>query len=548
MRKEPQRRYASVDQFSRDIQRHLEGRPVIARQDTVGYRAGKFIKRHKFGVIAAVLILATLVGGILMTVRQKRIAERRFNDVRQLANAVLFKYHDAIQNLPGSTPVREMMVKDALVYLDSLSREAAGDPSLQSELAAAYEKVGHVQGHPFHANLGDMTGALASHRKALAIRQSLAAADPSNQQVRQDLAMSYTYVADVLAETGDLNGALDNYGKTLEIYQAMSKADPSNIKLRSRVGVVLDRIGEMQFRTGDLKGSLENHLRSLAIAEEVVKANPDDKREKQNLSISFIKVGERYEENQDYQQALENYRKALAMHEELSAADENNAELRREIALIHDKIGVMQMKMGDREGAMSSHRRTEEIVEALLAKDPKNLLLRGDLTLAQDHLGDLLSAENDVTGALRNYQKSLAVREEVWRDNPNITDAGRYTAISQNKIGDLLFKTGDLDGALQRYLKAAPIDEGLVKTDPQNVLFRRDLAESYSNVAKVHAALAAKTNQAERWRQAKEWYERSLEVWRELHSRNALKPADAEAMEKVKSEIARCEAALAKTL
>src|SRR6266568_1726774 len=42
LRKEPQRRYASVEQFSEDIRRHLEGLPVIARKDTVAYRTSKF--------------------------------------------------------------------------------------------------------------------------------------------------------------------------------------------------------------------------------------------------------------------------------------------------------------------------------------------------------------------------------------------------------------------------------------------------------------------------------------------------------------------------
>ncbi|HKY05250.1 MAG TPA: serine/threonine-protein kinase, partial [Blastocatellia bacterium] len=49
-RKEPERRYQSVDQLSEDIRRHLRGRLVQARQDTLGYRAGKFIRRHKAGV------------------------------------------------------------------------------------------------------------------------------------------------------------------------------------------------------------------------------------------------------------------------------------------------------------------------------------------------------------------------------------------------------------------------------------------------------------------------------------------------------------------
>lgn len=69
LRKEPDRRYASVEQFSEDIRRHLEGLPVRAHRDTFTYRASKFVRRHKAGVLATALIIAALLGGMVMTMR-----------------------------------------------------------------------------------------------------------------------------------------------------------------------------------------------------------------------------------------------------------------------------------------------------------------------------------------------------------------------------------------------------------------------------------------------------------------------------------------------
>ena len=83
----------------------------MARPDTILYRTGKFVRRHKTPVAAAVLVFATLVGGIVLTLRQASIAEkqrvraeRRFNDVRKLARQLMFDVHDSIQYLPGATP------------------------------------------------------------------------------------------------------------------------------------------------------------------------------------------------------------------------------------------------------------------------------------------------------------------------------------------------------------------------------------------------------------------------------------------------------------
>jgi eukaryotic-like serine/threonine-protein kinase len=77
MRKEPQRRYSSVAQFSEDIRRYLQGETVIAHKDTIGYRTRKFVTRHKAGVAAAALIVLSLVAGIVATVWQATLARHQ---------------------------------------------------------------------------------------------------------------------------------------------------------------------------------------------------------------------------------------------------------------------------------------------------------------------------------------------------------------------------------------------------------------------------------------------------------------------------------------
>ncbi|MDQ6765105.1 MAG: serine/threonine protein kinase, partial [Verrucomicrobiota bacterium] len=130
MSKEPARRYAGAGELADDLHRYEEGRPVRAQRDTVGYRFGKFVRRNKLGVAVILLILAGSVATAWQAHRaehQKALADDRFNQVRQLAHSVLFDYHDQIAALPGSTKVRERLVKDALAYLDRLSKDAASD-------------------------------------------------------------------------------------------------------------------------------------------------------------------------------------------------------------------------------------------------------------------------------------------------------------------------------------------------------------------------------------------------------------------------------------
>ena len=130
LRKEPSRRYGSVEQVAEDIVRHLDGLPVTARPDTWRYRAGKFASRHRLAVAASMVVFLTLVTAVVLTTAAERTAvaaraqsQRRFQEMLAMANSSLFEIHDAIVALPGSTPARAVLVRRALGYLDFLAED-----------------------------------------------------------------------------------------------------------------------------------------------------------------------------------------------------------------------------------------------------------------------------------------------------------------------------------------------------------------------------------------------------------------------------------------
>ena len=152
IRKEPESRYQSVAAFSEDLGRYLDGHPIVARPSTFTYRAGKFLRRHRAVAAATLLLAVSIVTGLVATVYQARRAERRFQQVRSLANAFVFDVHDRIEMLPGSTEARKAIVQTALTYLESLRSDIGNDKGLALELASAYEKIGNVQGNPSHGS------------------------------------------------------------------------------------------------------------------------------------------------------------------------------------------------------------------------------------------------------------------------------------------------------------------------------------------------------------------------------------------------------------
>jgi serine/threonine protein kinase len=140
LRKEPVRRYPAVSQFSEDISRHLGGLPVIARKDTFAYRASKFVRRNRLGVAAAGIILLLLLGGIVATIWQARVAQReqiRAERVSAFLEKVL-TYSNPSFKAPGKKG-GEMTMKDVL---DEAARRLDSDEfSSQPEAQARLEKI-----------------------------------------------------------------------------------------------------------------------------------------------------------------------------------------------------------------------------------------------------------------------------------------------------------------------------------------------------------------------------------------------------------------------
>ena len=136
LRKEPSRRYASVDQFSEDIRRHFEARPVSARKDTIRYRTGKFISRHKAGAAAVVLVLISLIAGIIATTWQARIA-RQERDRARLEARKAEQINTFVQSMLSSADP-EASGKDVTVaeILQEASRRVDSELKGQPEIAA----------------------------------------------------------------------------------------------------------------------------------------------------------------------------------------------------------------------------------------------------------------------------------------------------------------------------------------------------------------------------------------------------------------------------
>jgi tetratricopeptide (TPR) repeat protein len=554
LRKEPERRYQSVDQFSEDIRRHLEDLPVLARRDTLGYRTAKFARRNKAGLAVAAVVLLILIGGIVATSRQARIAnrektraERRFNDVRKLANSVLFDYHDAIKALPGATKVRERLVKDALTYLDSLAAEAHDDPVLQQELAAAYERVGDVRGGASGGSLGDLAGAIESYTKALQIREALVATNSSDRQARRDLAGTEKKIGDSLSVTSKPGDGVDYLRKALALDLDLSKAQPRDDDLQVELADIHTALGHALVWRGDLADALEHYRATIAIAETLTGKHPQGPRDRRVLwnanrgiaDVLFLKA--------DLPGAIETNKKALALGETLVAENPDNADYRR--ALIDNyKQSAEYRAERDEPGALDDFRKALVLEEQLVAADPANVVTRRDLAYLHKRIGECSADLNDNSQALEHFRKAAEIFDKVRADAPADLPSRFRAATCRAGAAGMQARLGQIDSALQECRKAEALFAEITE-DPTNNQHRSLRAQGYEFVAYAYEALAAvpgtsAADARQRTSAARKMFQQAVEVLNDLRARGILGEADEQWAKSIAGEMAKCDQAL----
>jgi serine/threonine protein kinase/tetratricopeptide (TPR) repeat protein len=512
LRKDPHRRYPSAQQFAEDIRRHLENLPVVAREDTVRYRVSKFVSRHKTGVLAASLMVAILVVALAATLREAHIAEvqrvraeQRFQDVRALANSLIFDIHDSLQNVPGTTAARKLIVEKALQYLDSLARESNDDPSLQRELATAYKRIGDVQGYAFSANLGDTKGALQSYEKALAVRKALASSSHGNAETdvkdRLQLAESLRQVAETKLYMGNVSGAVEDGEKAVETMEPLAASHPTD------PNVLVELIGGYESlanilggggglsSVGDNAASIKFRRKQLDAAQQLVNLDPAGENGQGNLAIAMTTLGDQIWQGGERLSALKYYSDARPIFIELAAHSHKQARASYLLDLLYERIATAELANGEPRQAQATIREALEISQRLSHADPKDV--QSGETLANDYemLADLESREGNAHAASLDIDRAASLLTKFLALSPNDAELRGDEAAMYTTIGDMAGRrmagrsmagrSKDDRRALKYYEQAIAVLAKVLSEDASNGGARRRLAATCNKVGRA---------------------------------------------------------------
>ena len=410
LRKDPAGRYAMAAELAADVQRYLDGYPVLARPHRPMYRAAKFVRRHRTAGVASAVAALSLVAGLALALWEARVAtlqraraDRRFNEVRQLANTLIFRLHDAVAPLPGSTPVRQLIVSEGLTYLERLTPDSVGDTELQVELARAYIRIGSVQGRPNTANLGDRAGAIASFRKAQALLAPIATRSDASPQVFGSYLDAIRFLSGTLATVGDRDASLEAARLAVEETTRYGDRHPDLDEAQQFRAIAEFQLAQA---TGP-PGSLPHWQQAAAMYDALLAKLPDDPRRQRDAALAQKYLGGVYDSQSDYAAALPHHVQALILDQQRYDHAPSDRSAKLDVAIDLSNVAFAHWRQNALTDALALYRRSLTMREELLAADPKDAFARTKVAFVHRQLGGLLHALGNAVEAMDHLRQAV---------------------------------------------------------------------------------------------------------------------------------------------
>jgi len=435
LRKEPLERYLTAEQLAADVRAYLEGKPIGARQGTFRYRTAKFARRHRLGLAGAALLTATLIAGIAGVVWQARVAnaerrkaEARSADLRQLSNSLLSELDDAIKELPGSTGVQKLLVTRVLEHLDRMAQDAEGDRQTQLDLIDAYTRLGNIQGNPYEQNLGDPAGGLVSMDKAIGLGKRLAPAGSTDRDALHELALAQECRSEILFGAAKTDQAIPSMRDAVATYDRMiALPDPAPALIGAAAaayGTLGDELGQSGTSSlSDSAAALVAFRRAFDLDNRALGIDPAYLRARRGLSIMQLKIGG-VEMDTDPAQALADFKLALDRADTLPKEEQGSLATMRMRFMLERKEADALSELGEFTQADAIFNRVIEAQGKLAAADTADLRARADLevVLADDAVALQDAANPALVASQSDRARSLAASAKMWTRVVEITE------------------------------------------------------------------------------------------------------------------------------
>ena len=532
LRREPERRYGSVTAFIADIERYLGSLPVSARPHTWSYRAVKFAARHTTAVAATLVAALALLGGLGTSVWQAALAReqrdratRRFEDVRRLSNSLLFELSPKIERLSGATDARDLLVRRAVEYLDSLAAESADDVTLQSELASAYEKVGDLQGNPTNPNLIELDAAIRSYEKARVVRRHVLDARPDDRDAQRAFAENHRVLGGIHSQANNFDGAERDLREALARYEALATAAPGDRRVRLALAQTTHDLGRNHSNSSRYAGALAPFERAIALTDEILRADPQNVDAWRLLADTRAQYGLALSWEGRQPEAEAQMARAANVYEPLVAAHPHDVALRDGLWSAYWLTSSVYEEQND----PLSHQfalRALDTMRAMTAQDPANLRARQQLAKSYSRLGQTATNTGHATEATGYLAEATRILADIAAGESRNGRLRSEFALALTRLAEARAAGGRLREALADAERAAMTYAELLDAYPADRRSARNLVLTHEIIGNIHERQIRGGPSLEHRRLAAESFQRALDLMLRLRARHMLADAD----------------------
>jgi eukaryotic-like serine/threonine-protein kinase len=420
LQREPARRYATAAAFADDLRRWIEGRPISARADSPGYRLNRFLRRHRVGVAASLLVTLSLIGGLGAALWQARVARgeaqradlERSKAERQLARServkdfilTLFREQDPVSRASAQARTPVALIRDGIAQIDA---SLAAEPELQAQLL---KDLGEIQ-----ISLDDREAAQATLKRAWELQSKLSGPDSIAS-------------AEALAGYGDAIYAFGDIQASASLLRdALAKLRQAGAGDLPRAALVESSLANIELVEGQNEEAEKLARHSVEVFRETYGA--DDIQVAARLGV----LGKVQQEAGNYPDALTSFREALAI------IARSNGEEHVRTAMLRTYVGDVLRVQRKYDEALIQYESALKIERATLPAD--HVYLGGTLL----RLGDLKRRIGDLDAADRYFAESITILGK--------TPSGQYAQALQT-YGTLARAQGKFELAAQRFRKS----------------------------------------------------------------------------------------------
>ena len=453
LRKEPDRRYGSVEQFAADLSRHLRGLPVHARPATFGYRLSKFVNRNRWALVASSLIGLSLVGGVVSTLvqaRQARAARLRAEASRARAEELVdFMLGDLRHKLEPTSrlDVLEDVSRAVQTYFASLPAEESS-PERRARVLQQLANVRLAQAK------GDDAAALVKESRTL-----LETATPGPETTML-LAAAANLQGRVLEERGELEPALAQFERCAALFEPLTASqDPLVL---SKAGEVANDRGRVLYFLGRPAEAVTAHQLAL---DRLKGLDLQGREPRLGFAKSWLYLGRAQEGLGAAKEAEVAFRENLTEARALRKSWPEDLELEDFLAVSLNDLGRITRLGGHPEEAEQLALEALSLAQLSLARDPENAIRLDGLSASYSFLGRAREDQGKLDGALTAFGEDVKLSEKLLAKEPENAFAQAALADGLTNVGRVERKVGQVPKARAAHSRALALREVLVQGD-----------------------------------------------------------------------------------